>query len=62
MTPKNKAIELVESMAFSCRECDYEGKAKQCAIIAVNEILSLLWSVKTDVEYWTKVKNEIKAL
>ena len=62
MTPKEKAIELVESMAFGCRYCDYEDKAKQCAIIAVNEILSLLWSVKTDVEYWTKVKNEIKSL
>ena len=39
MTAKNKAIELVESMAFSCRECDYEAKAKQCALIAVNEII-----------------------
>ena len=62
MTPKEKAKELVESMAFSCRECDYEAKAKQCAIIAVDEILSLLWSVKTDVEYWTKVKKEINKL
>jgi hypothetical protein len=49
MTPKEKAKELVEAMAFSCRECDYEAKAKQCALIAVDEILSLLWSVKTDV-------------
>ena len=39
MTPKEKAKELVESMAFSCRECDYETKAKQCALIAVDEIL-----------------------
>ena len=39
MTPKEKAIELVESMAFSCKECDYEAKAKQCALIAVDEIL-----------------------
>jgi hypothetical protein len=62
MTAKNKAKELVEHMAFSCRECDYESKAKQCAIIAVDEILSLLWSVKTDVEYWSKVKKEIKLL
>jgi hypothetical protein len=62
MTPKEKAKELVEAMAFSCRECDYEAKAKQCAKIAVDEILSLLWSVKTDVEYWTKVKKEINKL
>jgi hypothetical protein len=62
MTPKEKAKELVESMAFSCKECDYEAKAKQCALIAVDEILSLLWSVKTDVEYFNKVKKEIKKL
>ena len=40
MSPKEKAIELVESMAFSCKECDYESKAKQCAIIAVDEMLN----------------------
>jgi hypothetical protein len=62
MTPKEKAKELVEAMAFSCRECDYEAKAKQCALIAVNEILSLLWAVKTDVAYWNKVKKEIEKL
>jgi hypothetical protein len=62
MTPKEKAKELVEAMAFSCRECDYEAKAKQCALITVDEILSLLWSVKTDVEYWQKVKQEIEKL
>jgi hypothetical protein len=62
MTPKEKAKGLVEAMAFSCRECDYESKAKECALIAVDEILSLLWSVKTDVEYWQKVKQEIENL
>ena len=62
MIPKDKAKELVESMAFSCRECDYETKAKHCALIAVNEILSLLCAVKTDVAYWTKVKKEIQKL
>lgn len=39
MTPKEKAKQLVESMAFNCRECDYELKAKECALIAVDEIL-----------------------
>jgi len=40
MTAKLKAKELVEAMAFSCRECDYEAKAKQCALIAVDEIIN----------------------
>ena len=42
MTPKEKAKQLVESMAFSCRECDYEAKAKQCALIAVDEMIAEL--------------------
>jgi hypothetical protein len=69
MTPKEKARELVESMAFSCRECDYETKAKQCALIAVNEILDLKHIVtlrrnmhEMELEYWDEVKQEIENL
>jgi len=63
MTPKEKAKELVEAMAFSCRECDYEAKAKQCALIAVNEILYITEheSPSTYV-YYVKVKQEIENL
>ena len=68
MTPKEKARELVEAMAFSCRECDYESKAKQCALIAVEEILDeiqpfeLGYEYEAKIEFWTKVKNEIEKL
>ena len=69
MTPKEKAKQLIESMAFSCRECDYESKAKQCALIAVDEILSLskIASIRRDevymeLEYWIEVKQEIENL
>ena len=69
MTPKEKAIQLVESMAFSCRECDYEAKAKQCALIAVKEILSdyknYLMHENTEYKglmYWQEVKQEIELL
>jgi hypothetical protein len=68
MTPKEKAIELIESMAFSCRECDYESKAKQCALVAVDEILKAVdnpdetYLMKHSVNYWTEVKQEIKNL
>jgi hypothetical protein len=71
MTPKEKAKELVEAMAFSCRECDYEAKAKQCALIAVNEILESLGYKKlsdspyTTLEarqYYVQVKQEIENL
>ena len=67
MTPKEKAKELVEAMAFSCRECDYESKAKQCALIAVDEIKeAIFWhpfeSPNFELEYWQEVKQEIEKL
>ena len=71
MIPKEKAKQLIESMAFSCRECDYESKAKQCALIAVDEILealgykSLSDSPYTTLEarqYYVQVKQEIENL
>ena len=69
MTPKEKAKELLEAMAFSCRECDYEAKAKQCALITVDEILDLKHIVtlrrnmhEMELEYWDEVKQEIENL
>jgi hypothetical protein len=67
MTPKEKAKELVEAMSFSCRECDYESKAKQCALIAVEEIKeAIFWhpfeSPNFELEYWQEVKQEIEKL
>ena len=61
MTPKEKAKQLVESMAFSCRECDYEAKAKQCALIAVDEILGFV-AYDSHSKYLLEVKQEIESL
>jgi hypothetical protein len=36
MTPKQKAIKLIKSMTFSCRECD---NAKISALILVSELI-----------------------
>jgi len=73
MTPKEKAQELVEAMAFSCRECDYEAKAKQYALIAVDEIIGIIPYEKrqrafidayyrNNTSYWQEVKQEIENL
>jgi hypothetical protein len=68
MTPKEKAKELVEAMAFSCRECDYEAKAKQCALITVDEILKCVnnpdeyYLMEYSIFYWKEVKQEIEKL
>ena len=77
MTPKEKAIELVASMSFSkAKVADYEtGQmvdvpgniyAKQCALIAVDVVLSTIVSTPTDYgaswTYWMQVKQEIEKL
>jgi hypothetical protein len=65
MTPKEKAEQLVESMALSCRECDYQSKAKQCALIAVDEIMNVIigsYDYELEKIYWQDVKQEIEKL
>ena len=65
MTPKEKAIQLVESMSFSCRECDYEAKAKQCALITLDEIIEALKNNAANSaswKYFEEVKQEIEKL
>jgi hypothetical protein len=63
MTPKEKAQELVNKMAFEVCKTD----AKQCAIIAVDEIKeAIFWhpfeSPNFELEYWQEVKQEIEKL
>ena len=67
MTPKEKAQELLDKMAFEVCKTD----AKQCALIAVDEILQSLGHKKlsdspyTTLEarqYYVEVKQEIEAL
>ena len=57
MTPKEKAVELVEKMfGFT----DYQ--AKQSALIAVDEILNLDYFSVEGREYWNEVKQELENL
>jgi len=74
MTPKEKAKELVDN--FRLNVLDYEGsglnsfKAKQCALIAVDEILTVVKFYEKQncrllidnmkVLYWQEVKQEIE--
>ena len=68
MTPKEKAIDLYEKFIFPCWECDEFARAKECALIAVDEILTyqeqLLqnYKVKLENSYWYKVQQEIEKL
>jgi hypothetical protein len=65
MTPKEKAIELYNKMYdFSI----FDESAKQCALIAVDEIMSALTYLRYGLDYlnkicyWEEVKQEIEAL
>ena len=75
MTPKEKAIDLVEDM-HDAPEMGYNEHAKQCALIAVDEILNTLkifpekdttsksvvnFSISR-IMYWVTVKQEIEKL
>jgi hypothetical protein len=57
MTPKEKALDLVEDM-FNCPETGYNEHKIECALVAVDEILKL----RVNIPYWQEVKQEIKKL
>jgi len=61
MTSKEKAQELYDKFIFPCWECDEFDKAKQCALITVDEVLE---NSHTNVftKYWKEVKQEIEKL
>jgi hypothetical protein len=73
MTPKDKAISLVDSYRIVLMNQDTEcgeeilctGIAKRCALIAVDEILNNDGFTQFDIyltEYWQQVKQEIQAI
>ena len=69
MTPKEKAAELIEKYKNSKDEFGYDlfdldSSAKQCALIAVDEILKITWVDKFLIteDYWQEVKQEIELL
>ena len=65
MTPKEKAEELVYKYDETLTYLESKSKAKQCALIAVDELLqeidnTTLSFVQND--YWQEVKEEINKL
>jgi hypothetical protein len=65
MTPKDKALELVQKY-FKANHQPYGFKdAKQCALIAVDEILDMVKHTPIEfieTDYWQEVKQEIENL
>jgi hypothetical protein len=63
MTPKEKAEELTDRMWLSSNAQDDAWMdselAKKCALIAVDEIIKVLYNANEEFGYWTEVKQEI---
>jgi hypothetical protein len=70
MTPKEKAVELVEQHRATIRKSDVYDYlsyrvvylAKQCALIAVDEILNAHLFDLDEKEFWQQVRTEIANL
>lgn len=60
MTAKEKAIELIEKYQF-IEIANYTSmfEVKQCALIAVEEILDNGFQFTDDSEFWQEVKEEL---
>jgi hypothetical protein len=67
-TPKEKAKEILNNMAFVCRDNgNYPEVAKLCALICVDEILNYIhnfteFTEQEDYNYFMEVKQEIEKL
>ena len=61
MTPKEKAYDIWQKMMNADILID-ETSAKQCALIAVDEVWRQLESARVfeDYDYWQEVKQELK--
>jgi hypothetical protein len=64
MTPKEKAQELYNKFVYWLPDSGDISKqdVQQCALIAVDEILSNFIVECADTRYWKEVKQEIESL
>jgi hypothetical protein len=65
MTPKEKAIELVDKYYWTFGDGYLGQQHIQCALIAVEEILNAIEGIFETFEerkYWQEVKQEIQKL
>jgi hypothetical protein len=63
MTPKEKAEDLVDSFLRDGYDVVMHTRlAKRCALIAVDEILGLIFLSQAEINYWQEVKQELEKL
>ncbi len=64
MTPKEQAEELIlrfDNLDDEEHTYHYVHNSKECALIAVEQILEIIYS-NYDWEYWNQVKQELEKL
>jgi hypothetical protein len=63
MNAREKASELIVNYQLQCKSLDYQ-QAKQCALIAVEEILTISRDNAEIgyLKYWSCVKSELQSL
>jgi hypothetical protein len=64
LTPKAKAAELIDRFISITLWNGYVTSAKECALIAVNEVITQLEFMPpeyvTNISYWREVKSELE--
>ncbi len=66
MTPREKAIDLVEQFSSVLMHDEVYEDSIKCALIAVDEVIEALhehhWQNRNVIEYYKEVKQEIEKL
>jgi hypothetical protein len=66
MTPKEKAVNLVEQFASVLMHDEVYEDSIKCALIAVDKVIESLhehhWQNRLIINYWEEVKHEIEKL
>jgi hypothetical protein len=66
MTPKQKAIDLVEQFSSVLMQDEVYEDSIKCALISVDEVIEALhehhWQNRLIINYWEEVKNELEKL
>jgi hypothetical protein len=66
MTPKEKALDLVEQFSSVLMHDEFYEDSVMCALVAVEEIFEALhehhWQNRLIIDYWQEVKHEIQKL
>ena len=66
MTPKEKALDLVEQFASVLMHDEVYEDSIKCALISVDEVIEALhehhWQNRYSIDYYTEVKHELEKL